>query len=278
MTEYIYGDVLFIIDFSMDFLCLYLSGKILHLKMRAWRVISAAALGALYGVLSLLISPPTALGIVIEVLAAFLVCAAGLFSGGVKNLVVCTAVFYAISTLLGGVMTLIFTKLGKYRSYVEIGGTVMQALGDVPLWVFALCAVASVVITRALSRLVKRKHASDVCTVSFTLDGKEYEVRGLVDSGNLCADPISGTPVIFLSKKHRGLIPSYDGGDAVKSTRRIRIIPIKTASGGALVYAKKPERCYIECRGDSKAICALIAVGDADDYGGCDALVPAELI
>ena len=31
--EYIYGDVLFVINFCMDFLSLYISGKLMHMKI-----------------------------------------------------------------------------------------------------------------------------------------------------------------------------------------------------------------------------------------------------
>ena len=49
MTEYIYGDVLFIINFSMDFIALFICGKIMHFKMSFWRMALAATLGGVYG-------------------------------------------------------------------------------------------------------------------------------------------------------------------------------------------------------------------------------------
>ena len=50
MEEEIYADVLFIINFSMDFLSLYIVGRLMHFKMEARRVIFGASVGALYGV------------------------------------------------------------------------------------------------------------------------------------------------------------------------------------------------------------------------------------
>ncbi|MBQ8404697.1 MAG: sigma-E processing peptidase SpoIIGA, partial [Clostridia bacterium] len=50
MTEYIYGDVLFIINFSMDFIALFICGKIMHFRMNPWRMALAATLGGVYGV------------------------------------------------------------------------------------------------------------------------------------------------------------------------------------------------------------------------------------
>ena len=44
MTEYIYGDVLFVINFSMDFIALFICGKIMHFRMNFWRMALAATL------------------------------------------------------------------------------------------------------------------------------------------------------------------------------------------------------------------------------------------
>ena len=55
MEEEIYADVLFIVNFSMDFLSLYIVGRLMHFLMDAKRVIFGATVGALYGVLELLI-------------------------------------------------------------------------------------------------------------------------------------------------------------------------------------------------------------------------------
>ena len=46
--EYIYGDVLFVINFCMDFLSLYISGKLMHMKMSRLRLIIAATAGGIY--------------------------------------------------------------------------------------------------------------------------------------------------------------------------------------------------------------------------------------
>ena len=44
----VYADVLFLINFSMDYLCLYITARVLHRKMTLWRILSASALGGIY--------------------------------------------------------------------------------------------------------------------------------------------------------------------------------------------------------------------------------------
>ena len=74
MTEEIYGDVLFIINFSMDFLSLYIVGRLLHFEMKAWRVMAGASVGAFYGVVSLLIDTYVILETAITVGVLILMC------------------------------------------------------------------------------------------------------------------------------------------------------------------------------------------------------------
>ena len=272
MTEYVYGDVLFVIDFSMDFLCLYIAGKLSHEKMRTWRIVLGAATGALYSVTSLLYSLPTAAEIVIEVAAAVAVCAVALWRGRAVRLLLQTALFYGASVLLGGAMTLIYSKLGKYKTYIETGGSVKTALGDVPLWVFALAAVLSAVMTKLLSVLLKRKNAARTCEIKMTLDGKTHELTGLVDSGNVCVEPISETPVIFLSSRLGVKI----GTEWLEMG--VYAVPVQTAAGSGIVFARKPDALAIKTRGGYEARRALVAAGESEDYDGCDALVPLDLL
>ena len=272
MTEYVYGDVLFVIDFSMDFLCLFIAGKLSHEKMKTWRVVLGAAAGAVYSVTSLLYSLPTAVEIVIEVAAAFAVCAVALWRGRAVRWLLQTALFYGASVLLGGAMTLIYSKLGKYKTYIEMGGSVRTALGEVPLWVFALAAVLSAVMTKVLAVLLKRKNAVRTCGIRVVLDGKTHELTGLVDSGNVCVEPISETPVIFLSSR-LGVMIGTEGPE-----KGVYAVPVQTAAGGGIVFARKPDEIMIKTRRGYEARRALVAAGDAMDYDGCDALVPLDLL
>jgi len=283
MTEYIYGDVLFLINFSMDFVCLFITGKLTKTKMRSWRVALAAAVGAVYGVASLVYSLPTVIEILIETAVAFAVCAIGIWNGGAVKLLLKTAVFYAASVMLGGAMTFIYSRLGNYSVYIESGGNIGTVLGEVPLWVFLICAAASALLTRLFTVLIKNRSRAKTCRLSLTYGGKTLEMTGLIDSGNIASDPISGTPVIFVCTRYKDMLPSGVGmGDyAMKNTnfiRGMRAIPISTEGGGGIVFAIKADRCYVKTNGEYELRDALITVGKEEYYGDCDALVPLDMI
>ena len=82
----VYADLLFLVNFSMDFLCLYLSVKLLHLPRARWRMLLAAALGGVYSVVALLLSVGSWLALALDLGVCFGMCA--LCSAG-KTLHVC---------------------------------------------------------------------------------------------------------------------------------------------------------------------------------------------
>ena len=284
MTEYIYGDVLFVIDFSMDFLSLYLTGKILHLKMKTARVVFAASVGAFYCVLALVLSLPTALGIVFEVGMAFLICVIAFGGKSLGVLIKRTAVLYTVSVLLGGAMTLIYSKLGKYKDYIDSGGDIVSALSDVPLWAFALCVVLSAGIAKLFSKIMSKGCALRECEISIGIGGATRELTALVDSGNLIADPISERPVVFISRAFWDMIPekhrSAMRGESNNSEDflGVRIIPCSTVGGAGVIYAIMPDLFCIKVKDRYEARDVLISVGENENYGGNDALVPSSII
>ena len=55
METVLYGDILFIINFSMDFLTLFVTGKILHLKTSIASMLLASSVGAVYAIASVML-------------------------------------------------------------------------------------------------------------------------------------------------------------------------------------------------------------------------------
>lgn len=287
MTEEIYGDVLFIINFSMDFLSLYLAGRLMHFPLRAWRVILSASLGALYGVASLFFSFGNFWNAVVSFAVMLLLCAIAYPCNSFKSFAASAALFAGISMLIGGIMTAAFTKLGKYQSYIEIGGSIHTIYGDIPLWLFAVLAALSAVLTWLIGWLIRRRRSVRSCEIRLTFGGRETALSCLVDSGNLLTEPLSGTPVIFVKSASADFLPDdirlamTDGVASldIHTIKRLRLIPSKTVSGSGIIVAAVPERCYVRCGDEFEPKKALVAVDFTDgDFGGFPALLPEILM
>ncbi|MBO5006163.1 MAG: sigma-E processing peptidase SpoIIGA [Clostridia bacterium] len=285
MTEYIYGDVLFIINFSMDFLALFICGKIMHFRMNVWRMIGGASIGGVYGVAALFFSIGTAGDIALDVFAAFLICLTAHHGGRLRKTAAATAMFYAVSLLMGGAMTAIYSRIGRYTSYIEIGGSISTVFGEMDIWVFVLLAAASAFATFFLQKALRARMSGKFCRVRIRLDGEEYEFSGFLDSGNCASEPISGRAVIFIAASAaleagaQSLVFCRAGNVTEAEAEKVRFVPINTVSGYSLAAAIKPEKLEIMIKHDFEERDALIVCDEhAHDYSGAQALVPLSLL
>ena len=287
MTEYIYGDVLFVINFSMDFIALFICGKIMHFKMNFWRMALAATVGGVYGVASLFFEFGTAGDILVDVLMALALCFVAHYHGSTLKTFGVTALFAAVSMLMGGAMTALYSKIGKYQAYIQIGGNVQTVFGDIPFGVFAVLAAVSAFVTFILQKLMHRKTSGRVCRIRVTFEEGTYEFSAFVDTGNCAEEPISGKAVVFLSagagKKIEGksgeLLMRAAGCVEGYDAKLVRFIPINTVSGYTLVSAVKPKKFEIAARHVFEVRNVLVACDTgAADFSGAEALVPSLLL
>ncbi|MCQ2436118.1 MAG: sigma-E processing peptidase SpoIIGA [Clostridia bacterium] len=277
MTEYIYGDILFVIDFSMDFLSLFLVGKLLHRKMKTWRMTAAAAVGGVYGVCSLLFDIGALPNIMLDFAVAVAVCFIAFGYFGIGRLSVSVALFYGVSMLIGGVMTAVFVKIGAIYDATQMP----SAMNGIPLWYFAVAAVASVIISDVLSRIMKRKNEHTVSVVCVTVCGKSAILSAMTDSGNVLREPISDIPVVFIGRSAASFISreltelmsdcSLLTSDGV--LHGLHIIPCSTVGGRSLIAVLRPDKLTV----DGVPRRAFLAIGDNESFDGYDALVPSEL-
>ncbi len=287
MVEEIYGDVLFIINFSMDFLSLYMVGKLLHIPMKPWRVIVGASIGAVYGVLELILTVGHFVSFLLTMGVMLFMCFLAFGKQTLHRFVMTVVLFCGVNMLIGGMMTAAFVKLGAYEQYIEIGGDIHTIYGDMPMWLFAVLSAVSALATWGIGRIFRMKSAVRTCEIKVVFDGKEAMLTALVDSGNLAEEPLSGTPVIFLKEKDAVFLPPMllcamrQGACSVDylSAARLRFVPSKTVSGNGLIAAAVPERLYIRAGHEWEMRRALVAVDFSNgDYGGFSALMPEILI
>lgn len=279
-----YGDVYFLINFSMDFLSLFLTAKILHLPIRTGRMAFAAAVGGAYAVAALLPGLYGWLSTLIGLAVPALLCFIAFQSGRFRRFCLILAVFWGISFLTGGLMSALYYAVNRLLGprRVIVNGTVQTVYSQIPLWVFALLALACALISLIWGRIAGRRRGSAACRLAIGQSGVEYALDGLIDSGNLLTEPFGGLPVILLTAdRMRSLLPEslhavFFGGAGVGElsgdlAARIRLIPYRGVGGGGLIYGFLPDRITV----DGKEVRACVASTDGRDFSGYDAIVPA---
>ena len=284
MVNVIYGDVLFLVNFSMDFLCLFVTGRLFHLRMRAGRLAVGGALGALYAVCEVFWQREGIVLLLAQVLAAVVMTAAAF---GWRRCGLYAAVMWLCGAGLGGLMTGIFHVLSTYSGRLLMDGNVVELYGDVPLGaVLALAGVSAAAVGLG-GRAAAKGLSGGEAEVRAVLAGKEIRLRCLRDSGNLLSEPYTGYPVIVIRMEDiRKLVPAELAGVfgrnrletladvEVSLARRIKIIPVSTAEGSGVMMGIIPDELWVD--GREKMAC-LAAARTGGDFGGLDGIVPAVL-
>lgn len=278
MTTVLYADVLFIINFSMDFISLCLTAKILALNHRVLRYVAAASLGAL-GATVITASVIEGLGgalctmllSVVMTLVAYGFSSPGRFA-------VRTLSLWGTGALIGGLVSAL-CSLGEYNALDAAGGTPKGPWGFIAFGVLMAWGVVRVIRPRLGQR------NAEVCLKMGT---RSVTAQALVDTGNLTVDPLGGDCVIFLSMtlsrrlfgERTAMLLAESRLDELPDDLRyrVRVIPADSVKGRGICCALVPD--VVEVLPDKTPRRALVAVVDVPDdhFGGCGVLLPAALV
>lgn len=263
-TMTVYADVLFLINFSMDFLTLYFTGKIAHKPMKTYKICISAAIGGLLGTAVSIFTTrndllASVLTSVVGIAVSFLMTrvAYGKYTT-IKRLARDGVILWGGGALLGGVMTSVLS-LGEP---VFFNKTKTSSFAEA----FAVCFVLS----SAAVRLFSSEKSKKTVTVCFEAGGEKTELSALVDSGSLVREPISSLPVVIVSYK---ALPEINSGIKFEEKQlRIRMIPIKSVGGEKLLTGYVPDKISI----DGKEVSAVIAIDkENESFGGHGGIVPS---
>ena len=275
MELYLYADVLFLVNFTMDFLTLYIAASLTRRKVGVLRLSIAAAIGALYGVASCFMGGTVLFQILINIAVSSLMCLIAFQS----RILPAIAVFYTCGCLLGGIMTALYsfadgTALTSSMLYRGASNT----FGEIPLGWAAVVALVAAFTAIAGGRIAKRRRDTFDVSVTVITDEGSFVFDGICDSGNLLTDPIGSQSVIilekqaFLSTLSHSDRAFFEGEGECPEGISLRIIPSDTVSGHGILYGFLPKR--ISVNGVEKS--AVIAMGQGH-FDGRRALVPSAL-
>lgn len=260
----VYADILLLVNFSMDFLTLYLTGCLLHKPMQKRRLIAAAFLGSAGGtVYSLTAEQNGIMGTLISVmlglaLSALMVRISFGRSSSKSSLLRDSLSVWGAGTLLGGIMTFL----------LSLGEPVYMSGGNNFLPSFAACFFVSIGMTRLFST-AKSKRCARVVVEAL---GQKCAFEALCDSGSFASEPISGKPVIIVRKTVLGEWSDKLASDAC--SLRLRMIPLHGIGGDCLLRGFLPDKVTV----DGREVAAVIAIQESTgDFSGYDGIVPAVL-
>lgn len=190
MQYRIYLDVFFLINFIMDYIVLDVTAVILKLHCRVWRKLFAAMFGGIWAVISVYFiikneSLKIYLGIITYAVVSVIMILILMGLENKKKVFVGTLVLYVVTFVLAGVCSVVWNY--SYLGYGIVSGIIEKeemALGIIIFFVVK-CLVEQVIETR-------QKYKSNICRVQLTINNRQIEFSGLIDTGNVLKDPFTG--------------------------------------------------------------------------------------
>lgn len=289
----VYIDIFFLINFSMDFLSLFIASRLLSRRVRVLRLALAALLGGAYACLSLVLSFSARLGVfslLIDALACLLMALIAVFSRKRKrDIFSFSLVFGAVSILLGGAMTALFALFNRMGLDRLLNGDSETASDGISVWLFAAFAVISAFLTLFGGRFLRKKSLRREGVVEITYRNKTVSLNCICDSGNLLREPISQKPcvIVELDAVHK-IFPreicnaAYDGDISSLSdpdASRVRLIPSQSVSGAAMLLGVRADKACIDMgRGRTELDVYIVLSKEKLFLKGVKALVPSEIV
>lgn len=292
MGQTVYADVLFLINFSMDFLVFYLCAKLSRRKPSSFRYAVAAAIGGAYGIATLFLPQNGLTPMICDAVSLLLICSVAFYSKEVRfrDFIGRCALFAGVSAILGGIMNALYSVLNRsgLATLEPDGGD------DISVWIFALIAALGSAAAVAGGKRMKRIAAAKQSSIEIGYGDKTVRLCAMTDTGNLLSDPLSGRGVAICELDAvkdifpRELIEFWQRGDIAsvstlpeKYALKLRYVPAKGAVGasGAMLAAITPDSFRVV--GDGKTVDADILIAPVPNKlsaGESRALLPPGII
>lgn len=243
MKYTIYLDVLFLINFGMDFLIIWLTGRICGLKAKWWRYLVSPLAGSALLILLIWLPIPArwmyyifSYGII-----GIIMCFLAFHPRGIRQGIKCYACQLMITFLLGGIMNWLYfsTPVGEWCVRSLAG----EGLQFRELLILVLLSGSIVAVLTAGFRQLRKEQRQEIYQISLYFEDQNIYGIGFVDTGNFLKEPMSHRPVAVadadwmqpvLSEEYRELVAVYlETGKinydliAEKELRKARWIPFQ---------------------------------------------------
>lgn len=203
----LYVDVLFLVNFMMDYILLLIVRKILKCSATHGNVCLGAIVGSFLTCLVVVIPIPYPFIklILFHVFVNTCMIRVGLKMKTIRHFVKAFIMLYIGSFLLGGIMEL-------FQPYVKVGSF------------FLAIAIAAYYVVLGIWKFIcyVQRWNQCHCKVELYLGDEKYQINGMIDTGNGLRDPISGLPVSILD---RVVAKQLLGEERIEN---IRYIPYQT--------------------------------------------------
>ncbi len=259
----VYADVLFCVNFIIDYFLLGLTAKVLKSVCSFKRQLFGAGVGALCSLTILIPKLNLLLSLIVMLGTSAITVIASFGMGSFKLFIRRLSCFYLASFVFSGLMAAL-SRLLNNQSLIVRNGVVYYNLSAVLLVAFA---VFTYFIISLICRYTRRNNEPTE-RLSIRQDNVKIDVIALVDSGNRLQEPFSEKWVMLLDSQYENLFQN------TKSPKRV--IPYATIGGEGVLYGFCPESINLISTGERLDM--YIAFSPHPIKSGYGAIISAEAL
>ena len=236
----IYIELIYILNFLLDFMILYGTKRLLKISKDIKRQIYASILGSITTIFLEIKISNLQLFIIKVIISILMIVSAFGKNNFFKN----TLYFYMITIILGGVIYLFDLKTTFYINMIFIS---------------MIFPVVIYIVVKELSNY--KLNIQDKYIVTISYKNKKYQLEGFIDTGNKLKSPISNKSVILVNLKI--------------NTDNIIYIPYKALNTEGIIPCIKPDKVII----NNKVInnCLIGLSKDKFQIEGYNCILPNKL-
>lgn len=194
----IYIDVVLIENLIMNYIILLATGVILKNKIKHIRLIIAGLIGAIYSILTYVITIGIYSNFFFKLLLSVMMIYVAFNPQNVKNMWKALISFYLTSFVFGGAAFALIYIVKPQEILMRNG----LFLGTYPLKNVLLAGIIGFLIIITTFKIVKTKITKkDIYKeIKIYIDEKVIKINAMLDTGNMLKEPITGVPVIIVEK------------------------------------------------------------------------------
>jgi len=192
----VYLDIVFIENICMNYIILYATVLLLKLNNKPFRILLGSVIGAIYAVLSVMKAFESYNSIFLKILISIIIIYVSADTKNFKSLFKALLVFYFVSFTFGGIALALLYFVKPENILMKNG----VYIGTYTIKIVLLGGVLGFILVSVVYSIMKNKYSKKkkVCDVKFAIEGKEKQVKALIDSGNFLKEPITGVPVVVV--------------------------------------------------------------------------------
>ncbi len=272
----IYIEIVFLENFIVDLLILFLASLLTGSKKRWGRFAASASMGGIYacavfGASGFEVSFPA------KAAVSALMCFTAYYAKNERSFWKNVCAFYITSFVFAGAIygiTYCFGASGSFGGAIAVrppASYIIIGLG--------VGAAAAGIFSRVRKRTIERE--SKTVTINAVYKERAVPLKAFVDTGNMLTEPLSGLGVVFVSTAAAKELLGKDTLDLLNCrgsplTEKMRIIPAMTAAGPGLFYGIEIDG--VTLKGQKKEIKAVVCIARGSLAYGCAAVIGSGMI